>query len=578
MRWFSNTRPRVGFALVAAALVSLAVLATVGGGARATTLYPRGQTLYTSGSQWGDIQGFNPFATSNATGTVGLAYETLFRYDPIKDVYIPWLAQSGSWTGTRTYQLTIRSGVKWSDGSALTAADVAWNFQLGRFANASWNMLYAQLAAGGATSSGNTVNLSFREKPKYAEWTTLLWNLPIVNPTQWAAVTNASLMSFSPYPIGTGPYVADPAGYDPTTRVVWTKNTRGWWAAAAGVAPDPKPQYIIDLVNTNETNSLDALLNGLEDLNNNYLPGIQQFVDQGQLHTYYPARPYMLAMNTVWLEPNTTHEPLDDPTFRRALATSIDLGRIVYQDYNDLVQPASPTGLLPTWSRYIDPEAVAAHGFTYSTSNAAWMLTKAGYPRDDSGMFANKDGSKIDLTISVPQGWVDWEAARTTIVDSARAAGIRLTVQVTDFNTWMTNRNSGNFDLLLDNAYQLSDNPWSYWNGIYHLPIASTGQGQTSSNFERYTDQAAWALVQQLDETPPSNTAQIAQLNTTLQTMLMKDLPLIPLWYNGLWSQSGDHYWANWPTATDRQYVPAMWRGYLQMTGIDMVAHLQPAP
>ena len=26
---------------------------------------------------------------------------------------------------------------------------------------------------------------------------------------------------------------------------------------------------------------------------------------------------------------------------------------------------------------------------------------------------------------------------------------------------------------------------------------------------------------------------------------------------------------------TTRKYVPAMWRGYLQMTGIDMITHLK---
>ena len=30
-------------------------------------------------------------------GHVGLAYETAFRYDPLKDKFIPWLATSGKW-------------------------------------------------------------------------------------------------------------------------------------------------------------------------------------------------------------------------------------------------------------------------------------------------------------------------------------------------------------------------------------------------------------------------------------------------------------------------------------------------
>lgn len=574
------TRARLIAALGIAALagvVAVVAFATSGSRAHASSLsYPRNETLYTSGSQWGDIQGFNPFVVGSATGTVGLAYETLFRFDPVKNDYIPWLAESGNWSGQQTYTLTIRSGVEWSDGKPFTAGDVAWNLQLGRLANATWHDLFQQLAPNGVSASGNNVSLAFRETPRYAEWTTLLWNLPMVSPSQWSSVSNDTLLTFKAFPVGTGPYVADEAGYNPSTQVVWTKNPNGWWASTAGVSPEPKPTYIIDLVNTSDTNNLEkGLMSGLEDLNNNYLPGIQQYVKNGDLETYFPGRPFMLAANTVWLEPNTTHQPLDDPAFRRALATSIDVGRIVYQDYGDLVQPASPTGLLPTWSRFIDQESVAKYGFTYSTSNAAWMLTKAGYPRDSEGMFANKDGSRLELTISVPQYWGDWETARDIIVDSARAAGIRLTAQVKDYNSWQADRSSGNFDLIIDNPYQLTDNPWAYWNGIYHLPLNSSGS-QTNSNFERYIDQQAWKLVQQLDGTPPSNTADIQELNARLQTLLMKDMPVIPLWYSGIWSQFGSQHWTNWPSAQGaRNYVPSMWNGYLQMTGIDTITHLQ---
>ena len=320
-----------------------------------------------------------------------------------------------------------------------------------------------------------------------------------------------------------------------------------------------------------------AVLTGLEDLNNNYLPGVNQLVDQGKVSTFYKKAPYMLSANTAWLEPNTTHKPLNDPVFRRALAESININQIVTQDYQNLVLPASPTGLLPTWSTYVDKNAVAENGFKYSPTNAVKLLTDAGYKRDSSGMFMNKDGSKIDLQIAVPQGWSDWEAARDMIISSAKAAGIRITAKVKDFNTWQSDRNTGNFDLVVDNNYQISDNPWTYWNGIFHLPILTTGTGQTNFNYERYSNPTAWALVQKLDKTPLSNTAAIKELNSSLQTTLMKDLPLIPLWYNGQWAQFTSKYWTNWPASgTSRQYTPVMWGGYLQMTGIDMFTHLKP--
>src|SRR5581483_11558503 len=240
--------------------------------------------------------------------------------------------------------------------------------------------------------------------------------------------------------------------------------------------------------------------------------------------------------------------------------------------------PASATGLLPTWSKYIDKPMVQKYGFSFSTSKAISMLQGAGDKRGSDGYFQNKDGSKIDLKITVPQGWSDWEAARDMIISSAKDAGIRLSTKVEDRNTELADRASGNFDLLIDNQYQISDNPWTYWNGIYHLPILTTGAGQTSFNFERYSNPTAWSLVQRLDKTPLTNTSAIKEINSKLQQILMQQLPLIPLWYNGQWAQFISHYWTNWPSSTStRKYSPIMWGGYLQMTGIDVITHLKAA-
>ena len=571
----------------AAALVVLAVLvvaASAGGaGARpssvsgAQTSYPRGQTLITSGSQWGNITGTNPYVGGAATGTVGILYETLLRYNPLKDAYIPWLARSAKFTGPNEYTIVVRQKVKWSDGKAFTAADVAYNLNLARFNTSPWNNLYLNVKRIVPTSKA--VVVTFTTTPNYVQWQNAMWNMPMVSPTQARPlITDASkLTTYSPRdPVGTGPYKLDLAGWDPTTRVVYVKNPH-WWAADQHVAPSPAPKYIIDLVNTSNTNSLSAVLAGVEDLNNNYLPGVQNLVKQGKVLTYFKKAPYMLSANTAWLEPNTTVKPLNDPVFRRALAAAINVKKIVSEDYGNLVLPASPAGLLPTFGKYIDKTIVKQYGFTFNTSKAVKMLTDAGYKKE-GGFFVNKDGSKIDLEISVPQGWSDWETARDMIVSSAKDAGIRITAKVKDYNTWRDERNTGKFDLVVDNPAQLSDNPWTMWNIVYHLPIITTGTGQTNFNFARYSNPAAWSLVQRLDKTPLTNTSAIKEINGKLQSTLMQQMPVIPLWYNGIWAQFVSKYWTNWPSSTtSRAYTPVMWNGYLQMTGIDVITHLKPA-
>jgi len=567
-----------GLALVA--IAALAAVATLGSGGAGASYkaksYPRAQTLITSGSQWGNIAGMNPYVGNNAAGMIGLVNETLLRYDPLADKYINWLAQSAKWTGANQYTIVVRPNVKWSDGKTFTGSDVAFNINLARFNTSRWNNLWLNLKQP-ISVKGNTVVVNFKGTPNYVQWQNMVWNMPMISPVQGKTITTAQqLTTYNPHsPIGTGPYKLDTSGFDVTTRVVWAKRAH-WWAADQGVSPSPAPQYIIDLVNTSNTNSLSAVLAGVEDLNNNYLPGANKLADSGKVHTYFPKAPYMLSANTAWLEPNTSKVPLNDPVFRKALAMSIDINKIVTDDYGNLVLKASASGLLPTWSKTINASLVKQYGFSHNAAAAKALLLKAGYKTDSSGMIENKDGSKIDLEISVPQGWSDWEAARDMIIASAKDAGIRLHSKVKDDPTWQSDRNSGNFDLVIDNAYQLSDNPWTYWNGVFHLPVITTGTGQTFANYERYSNPTAWALTQKLDKTPPSDTKAIASLNNQLQTILMKDLPLIPLWYNGIWAQMTSKYWTNWPTAnTDRQFVPVMWTGYLQMTGIDAITHLK---
>ena len=102
-------------ALALAVAVGLALgVSSAGAGQQAL---PRAQTLYMSGNQWSPNNDLNPAKNWDyVTGLVGFAYETPFRYDPLKDTFIPWLATGGKWTSPTTYTMTIRQDVKWSDG------------------------------------------------------------------------------------------------------------------------------------------------------------------------------------------------------------------------------------------------------------------------------------------------------------------------------------------------------------------------------------------------------------------------------------------------------------------------------
>ena len=74
----------LGVVTLIAALALSTLTVTAGASSSKANALPRAATLYTSGTAWGPFAQFNPLRTSgNATGTVGLLYETLFRYDPL---------------------------------------------------------------------------------------------------------------------------------------------------------------------------------------------------------------------------------------------------------------------------------------------------------------------------------------------------------------------------------------------------------------------------------------------------------------------------------------------------------------
>jgi len=536
--------------------------------------FPRSETLYTGGKQWGPVSNWNPFMTGNyATGTLGLVYETLFIYDPLTDKFTPWLAESGSWTDAKTYVLKLRQGINWSDGQPLTVDDVKFTFELGKTAALNFSSVWDWLDSITKVDA-NTLQFTFKDA-LYQEWANNLYNVPIVPQHIWSTL-NAKDVSTgaNEKPVGSGAFLYQ--SYD-QTKMVWVRNDNWWAIKALGYSIAPK--YIVDLVNTSNENSLGLVLQGNEDLNNNYLPGVSNLLQGGYaMHTYYSAPPYHLAANTAWLDINLQKKPMDDVKFRQAIAYAINVNDIVSRDYGNMVQAANPTGLLPVWDKYVDQNVVKQLGTTYDPAKAKQILAAAGYKPGKDGFVTAPDGSPIALKIIVPNGWSDWMAAIQIISKNLQDVGINVQPDYPDFNGYLDARLKGTFDLAIDNQAQISNTPWSYYHFIFYdklTDIASTQGG----NYGRYNNQKAFDLVTQLDKTSADDLKGMQGITSQLQTIQLTDLPIIPLWYNGAWAQFSNANWTNWPGSGDGQNhnFPVTWNGYWNMTSILMLTQLKPA-
>ncbi|MER5997429.1 ABC transporter substrate-binding protein [Nonomuraea angiospora] len=582
-----RNRARIMIPLVAAGLLAAAC---TGGGATPTPpasqpqsqgavasanpdSLPRNETLYTTGTQWGPPVNFNPIREwDHATGTKGLVYETLFHYDATAGKLTPWLAESGSWADDKTYQVKLRQGVKWADGQPLTAKDVAYSFELGKMETIPYHNLWTWLKSVEAVDD-QTVKFSF-STANYQQWDFNLYSRSIVPEHIWKGRSEKDVLDgINENPVGTGAYKFMAKDQD---RVVLQRRD-DWWGKTA-LNMEPKPRYIVDIATPSNEVAMGLLLQKGMDLSNNFLPGVANLVKGNfGLTTYYSEPPYMLSANTAWLVPNTTKKPMDDPAFRKALAASIDVKKIVEGVYGNLVKAASPTGLLPQWEQYVDQNVVAKSGFAFDAAKAKKALADAGYKdTDGDGYVENKDGSKISLTIIVPSGWTDWMESARSIAASAKTAGIQITPDFPDFNALVEKRAKGDFDLLINNERQLSNSPYTYYEYLFQLPIQKQ---QNTVNFARYENKRAWDLTKQLDQVKTDDVEGMKKIISQLQQIHLDDLPVIPLWYNGLWAQSSNQVWKNWPAAAgSTPKTPAvMWHNWLELGGFETLTQLQPS-
>ncbi len=540
-------------------------------GSGATLSFPRNETLYTSGTAYGPPVNWNPLDTgAYATGTQGLIYEPLYLYDPIKGSYDSWLAtgsEAAGWHGS-SYVINVRSGVKWSDGQPLTGADVAYSINLAR-TNAADPYSANVATVASATASGNTVTVTFKGTPGYTEFTDYLWKAPVLPQHIWSKLSPSQIATdANTHPVGTGPMTLDTAN----TQEVAYQTSPGWWATAA-LGLSFKFKYLVDVVNSSNSQELGQLNAGNIDWSNNYLPGINMLASAQQgnggysLKFYYDKTPYMLSGNTVWLEPNTTKAPMNNVSFRRALAYALNPQAIAQAVYGGIAAPASPTGLLPTLKSagFVNASVEQQYGASYDPAKAKQLLAQSGY-------------NGRTLTLEAPQGWSDWNTAQQVIEQELAAVGIKVQVTMPSSNQRTADLTNGSYDLALDNNAGLDSTPWSYFQRVYQLPISKQQSAQL--NWERFSSPTDWSLVQQAASTPPTDTAKLNQVYSSLEKDFLQQQPEIPLWYNGVWFQGNTQYWSNYPSSSGSdQYIPAMWNNYIgSMTTVLGLAQLTPTP
>jgi peptide/nickel transport system substrate-binding protein len=479
-------------------------------------------------------QDFNPFVSTAAPqgmGATGLVYEPLIQFDLANPtVNYPWLATGYTWSnGGKTITFTIRQGVKFNNGTTMTAADVAYTYTLTKD-NASINT--GGLDINSVSSSGNTVTLTF-PTPQYNNLENIA-GVAILPQSVWSKAGNPATFTDA-NPVGTGPYMLGSFTPEGFTMV---KNPYYWQSSLVKVAKVYFPVY------TNNQGALNALFSGQITWTGNYIPGLQQkFVDTSPAYHHY----WEAAGGDESLEGNTTKWPMNQLAVRQAVSLAVNRTLLASEGEAGLESPElNSTGLTqPTFSAWAGPVASDTFSATGNATAAENVLKAAGFTKGSNGFF-EKGGKTVAFTIISPTSYTDMSEVDSIAAQELQAAGIDATFQGLTVNAWNADVGDGDFQVT-EHWSNGGVTPYNMYNGWLNSTLAS---GSTATgDYERISDPTLNTDLATLASA--STVSQQATDLVPLENYVKTNLPIIPLTTAAEWFEYNSQDFTGWPTQQD---------------------------
>jgi peptide/nickel transport system substrate-binding protein len=487
---------------------------------------------------------FNPFVPASLPYSFGLTYESLDFVNALQNGKVtPWLASAYAWSNSnKTLTFTIRSGVKWTDGVALSAADVVYTFDLLKKnpaldLNSVWSVLTS------VTQSGSKVILNFKSAA-VPYFFYVAGQVPIVPEHIWSKIANP-VTSIISKPVGTGGYIMSSCSGE---NIQWKANPHYWQKADAQIKVVNMPAFL-----SNNTCN-EYLAQGKSAWGSQFIPNIK---------SYYVAKK---AGNTYWfppvanvvLFPNLTVPGLNDAKVRQAISYAINRSTISKIGEYGYEPAGSQTGIVtPTFSSWVSSSATSAIGSSsgYDTTKAAAILTADGYKKGSDGIWA-KGGKKLEFTLTTNGGYSDWIASMQVLSQQLTTFGIKITLQTPAANTFYANLYAGKYQLAY-NAEAGGPTPFyemRQW--LFSKNSAPIGTA-ASSNWERYSNPTTDALLAQYGTT--TSVATQKSIVAKLESVMVNQAPVIPVLEEVDWFQYNPTTINNFPTSTNPYAQPGLY-------------------
>lgn len=534
-----------------------------------------GDTLFVSGFQWGPVTNLNPLGPSPAWPAGNkqsqFIYETLLRFNLLDGSLAPGLGKELQSKNAKTLVVPLQSGTKWSDGTALTADDVVYTFELAKDLSLNYSNVWDYLDSVTATDPA-TVTFTAKSKPtNLLPIRDAIANTYIVPKHIWSAKGKSKILSSTNLkPVGSGPFLLDKADQ---TQVALKRDDNYWGKSIYGTAPMSAINHPIFASNQDADLKLEA---GQIDAAQTFTAQIwKMWEDQKKpVATWLKDKPYYLPGNIPLLQFNTTKKGLSNPKVRLAIAYAIDTPTIVKTAMSSYSDVPKASMILPTGfeGKFFNAGAAQSDGWSFDPKKAVSILENDLKAKKGSdGIYVLPDGTRLGpWKIITPTGWTDWNTACEVAAKSLKAIGMDVVTEFPQAPNVTNQLQNGNFDLACWAYSGVSPaSPWTRFRDAMDIR-GVPGAGKTAyQNYGRFSNSEVAGL---LDSAGGASTdAERKQAYDKLDAIFRKEVPQVPLMYRPLeFYEYSETNWTNFPDEKNT-YAPPMWQG----AGIEWVFKLK---
>ncbi len=494
---------------------------------------------------------FNPFTTTYLFPTLAGIYEPLMINNRVKGELVPWLATEYKWSDDLlTLTFTLRDGVKWSDGTDFTSADVVYTFDLLKSNPEVHGNGKVAVAEGGFVSSVTAPDPKTVEFHFNKVYTPGFYDIiaQYIAPKHiWEKIADPA-KDLNLKPVGTGPFTEVVVMQDQVYQV--DRNPYYWMPGQPYVKGLRMPAY-----SGNEAVAT-MLVNGDVDWSGQFIANIQKAVldNNPNVHAWWP------ATSVQFFAVNGTIKPFDDPVVRKAIGLCFDRNKIIQLANQGTSDPADITGLAPAGYKGWKVEDVSSLGVedwcTYDPAKANAMLDAAGYTKGPDGVRTNKDGTPWKFELPMVNGFTDWLAIAPTLKEELEAIGFQINIVNYDPQQWFGKLFVGDFQMTMFFGLD-ADTPFGYYRNIMSSqtfkPVGTpTGFGQ---NFWRVVVPEIEPLLEKFAGT--SDSAVQHEVAVEMQKVFAQNAPVIPLFTAGTFYVYSDAKVSGWANA-DNPFVRPM--------------------